>query len=53
VGIGLFLARELVIAHGGRISSERSPQGGFVVRVAFPLPSSGTPSNPGSGPRRA
>jgi signal transduction histidine kinase len=52
VGIGLFLARELVIAHGGRISSERSPQGGFMVRVAFPT-ATATGSNPGSGPRRA
>jgi signal transduction histidine kinase len=50
VGVGLFLARELVIAHGGRIAAERSPQGGFVVRVSFPP--SPTPSNPGSGPRR-
>jgi signal transduction histidine kinase len=49
VGIGLFLARELVIAHGGRISSERPPQGGFMVRVAFPPTASPTPSNPGSG----
>ncbi len=53
VGIGLFLARELVHAHGGRISSERPPQGGFMVRVAFPVPanSGGSPSS--SGGRRA
>jgi hypothetical protein len=60
VGIGLFLARELVLAHGGRISSERSPQGGFVVRVAFPLPGHdggsrppGPAGTPGSAARRA
>ena len=52
------LARELVLAHGGRISGERPPQGGFMVRVAFPAPPSPTPSSrgsgaPGSGPRRA
>ncbi len=68
-GIGLFLARELVIAHGGRISGERPPQGGFMVRVVFPIPghepraagegSSIPPkarlpgATPPSGPRRA
>jgi signal transduction histidine kinase len=52
VGIGLFLARELILAHGGRISSERSPQGGFVIRATFPT-SGPTPSTPGSGTRRA
>jgi signal transduction histidine kinase len=58
VGIGLLLARELVIAHGGRIQSERPPQGGFMMRVAFPTPTSGGTGSgggttPGSGGRRA
>jgi signal transduction histidine kinase len=37
VGLGLYLARELVHAHGGRIVAERAPHGGFVVRVLLPL----------------
>jgi signal transduction histidine kinase len=37
LGLGLYLARELVHAHGGRIVSERVPGGGFVVRVLLPL----------------
>ncbi len=68
-GIGLFLARELVLAHGGRIVGERPPQGGFMIRVVFPIPghepssrsgSDGVGSSPRgrlatppSGPRRA
>jgi signal transduction histidine kinase len=68
-GIGLFLARELVIAHGGRIFGERPPQGGFMVRVVFPIPGHESSSRggvesaampvkprlaaPPSGPRRA
>ncbi len=36
-GLGLFLARELVQAHGGRITGEGAPQGGFVMRVTLPI----------------
>jgi len=35
-GLGLAIAREIVLAHGGRIWIERSPLGG--ARVAFELP---------------
>jgi signal transduction histidine kinase len=37
VGLGLYLARELVQAHGGRIVAERPATGGFAVRVTLPL----------------
>jgi signal transduction histidine kinase len=47
-GFGLFLARELVQAHGGRITAERPAHGGFVVRMVFPTPGFGGSSG-GSG----
>lgn len=37
VGLGLYLARELVNAHGGRIAGERPATGGFAVRVTLPI----------------
>jgi len=40
-GLGLFLARELVQAHGGKITGEGAPQGGFVVRVTLPIVGAG------------
>jgi signal transduction histidine kinase len=38
-GLGLYIAREVVREHGGRISIERSRLGGALFRVEVPLPS--------------
>jgi hypothetical protein len=46
VGLGLYLARELVQAHGGKISPERTSGGGFVMKVTLPI----TNGSPASGP---
>lgn len=35
-GVALYLARELVHAHGGRLVCERVPPNGFVIRAIFP-----------------
>jgi two-component system, NtrC family, nitrogen regulation sensor histidine kinase NtrY len=35
-GIGLALARQIVVAHGGTITAERSPSGGTLMRVVIP-----------------
>ena len=35
-GIGLALARQIVVAHGGTITAERSPTGGTLMRVIVP-----------------
>ncbi len=52
-GLGLFLARELVQAHGGKITGEGAPQGGFVLRVTLPIVgASGAPVSV-RDPRRA
>lgn len=36
-GLGLFVARGLVEAHGGRISADMAPAGGALFRVELPL----------------
>jgi len=41
VGLGLTICRAIVEAHGGRIWTERNPEGGAVFRFALPL--EGTP----------
>lgn len=46
VGLGLFLARELVTAHGGRLVAERPPGGGFAIRAILPILGSGGSSPP-------
>ena len=40
MGIGLTLAREVVQAHGGSIRASNSPEGGALIVINFPLPSS-------------
>jgi signal transduction histidine kinase len=45
VGLGLFLARELVNAHGGRVLAERPATGGFAVRVLLPISGGAAPSS--------
>lgn len=38
VGLGLFTAREIVLAHGGAITIERAEQGGTLFTVRLPHP---------------
>lgn len=35
-GLGLAIARKVVVAHGGHIEAENGEQGGLVVRIAIP-----------------
>ncbi len=36
LGVGLAMARKLVLVHGGRITAENLPAGGFRVRILLP-----------------
>lgn len=36
VGLGLYIVRSLVVAHGGRIGVDESPEGGSIFRVTLP-----------------
>jgi two-component system sensor histidine kinase KdpD len=36
-GLGLAICREIVAAHGGRISAEQCPDGGALFRVQLPV----------------
>jgi signal transduction histidine kinase len=36
-GLGLYLAKKLLMAHGGEIAAERSPEGGAVFSLALPV----------------
>jgi signal transduction histidine kinase len=42
-GVGLALARQIVVAHGGTITAERSPAGGTLMRVTIPDAAHGHP----------
>lgn len=37
VGLGLSIARDIVLAHGGKISLDHAPQGGLRVTIQLPL----------------
>jgi signal transduction histidine kinase len=37
MGIGLSIARTIILAHHGRISAENNVEGGAVLRVSLPL----------------
>jgi signal transduction histidine kinase len=47
-GLGLAIARELAVAHGGRLSVRESPSGGACFELTLPRPSSAPPAG-GSG----
>jgi signal transduction histidine kinase len=42
-GLGLALAREIIEAHGGRISLHNRPQSGLCVSLFLPLTTVSTP----------
>jgi two-component system CheB/CheR fusion protein len=41
LGLGLFISRQIVTAHGGTIEAESGPGRGLTVRVRLPMPSDG------------
>ncbi|MFP3938923.1 MAG: two-component system sensor histidine kinase NtrB [Thermoanaerobaculia bacterium] len=48
VGLGLALARRIVLLHGGRLELEDRPGGGAMARVRFPAPGPGGRGAPGN-----
>jgi PAS domain S-box-containing protein len=52
IGLGLWLCREIVLAHRGRLTSSRSPQGGMTFTAAFPEASPGGDVQPVAQPVR-
>ncbi len=52
VGLGLFAAREIVLAHGGAIAVESAEHGGTVFRVRLPLPSAAASKNVSESEKR-
>jgi two-component system NtrC family sensor kinase len=51
-GLGLAICRDIVFAHGGRISAHESPGGGAMFRVRLPL-SRGAPADASAAPAAA
>jgi signal transduction histidine kinase len=46
MGLGLFISREIVTRHGGRIWAESTPQQGSTFNVSLPLVRAAQPSRP-------
>ena len=46
-GLGLYLCRQIITAHGGRIWAETAEDGG--ARFSFALPRTATPADAPSG----
>jgi signal transduction histidine kinase len=51
-GLGLSIARELLLAQGGSISLDDTPGGGLTVRMQLPLVEAGAPDDLRSQPER-
>ena len=46
LGLGLFISKQIVVGHGGRISVEEGPQGGASFRVVLPRDASDSQPHP-------
>jgi signal transduction histidine kinase len=39
IGLGLAIARQAMVVHGGTASAQNHPDGGLIVRLELPMPS--------------
>jgi two-component system sensor histidine kinase MprB len=45
-GLGLAIVRQVVSAHGGRVTAENAPGGGAILRIELPEPAEELPAPP-------